>query len=304
MIRIFRNIAVVLILCLVLAASCSTATDTDVQPTSFLWEVSSDVNTVYILGSVHIAKADLYPLDEVIEDAYERSESLVVELDDSKMTEEEMNALLTRKGMYPPGDDLKRNTSDDLYSRLSNRLMEFDSSGGLLSTMDSFEPWFVALTIEVLDYMELGYDIEYGIETYFLNKAQADGKNVLELESAEFQVDLFDSLSGELQIMMLEDAVENPITEEEVAEMFDAWSAGDAAKMEQILSEDFEEHPEYQSLYEEILYERNFRMADEIEGFLEDDDDIYFVVVGAGHLVGENGIINLLAKKGYEVRQL
>ncbi len=80
MINTIRSIAVVLILCLVLAASCSTATEPDIQPTSFLWKVSSDVNTVYILGSVHIARAGLYPLDEVIEDAYDRSENLVVEI--------------------------------------------------------------------------------------------------------------------------------------------------------------------------------------------------------------------------------
>ena len=84
--------------------------------------------------------------------------------------------------------------------------MEFDSSGFLLFTLSSFEPWVVAITIVDLDYMELGYDVEYGIDTYFLDKAQADGKDILELESVEFQLDLFDSLSGELQIMMLEDA--------------------------------------------------------------------------------------------------
>lgn len=91
--------AVVLILCLVLAASCSPTTEPDIQPISFLWKVSSDVNTVYILGSVHIARADLYPLDEVIEDAYDRSKNLVVEIDDSKMTEEEMTVLLAINGI-------------------------------------------------------------------------------------------------------------------------------------------------------------------------------------------------------------
>lgn len=302
MIRILRNIAVVLTLCLVPAASCSTATDTDAQPTSFLWQVSSDVNTVYILGSVHIARADLYPLKDVIEDAYERSESLVVEVDDTEMTEEEMNALLTGKGMYPPGDDLKRNTSDDLYSRLASRLMEFDSSGALLSALNSFEPWVVAVTIADLDYMKLGYVIEYGIETYFLDKARADGKSILELESAELQLGLFDSLSDELQIMMLEDAVENPITEEEAGRMFDAWGTGDTAEMEQMVFETVDERPEYRLLLERILDERNLQMVEKIDRYLQ-GDDVHFVVVGAAHLVGENGIISLLARKGYEVRQ-
>ena len=67
--------------------------------------------------------------------------------------------------------------------------------------------------------------------------------------------------------------------------------------------EGIDENPMFRSLNEKLLDERNFRMVDKIEGFLE-DDDVCFMVVGAGHLVGENGIINLLAKKGYKISQL
>ena len=298
-----RNAAVVLILCLVLTVSCSTATKPDIQPTSFLWEVSSDVNTVYILGSVHIAKSDLYPLNEVIEDTYDLSETLVVEIDIINTSQEEAAQLLMEKGMYLPGDNLKKNISDNLYFQLSERLMEFDDSGILLNTMTLFEPWVVAITIADLDFIELGYDVEYGIDVYFLNKAESDGKDILELESAEYQLDIFDSLPDELQIMLLEDAVENPITEEELERVFDAWNTGNITTMEEIVFGGIDENPMFRSLNEKILDERNVRMVDEIEGVLE-DDDIYLIVVGAGHLVGENGIINLLAKKGYKVRQL
>jgi hypothetical protein len=261
------------------------------------------VNTVYILGSVHSATSDLYPLNEVIEDAYDLSKTLVVEIDIINTSQEEAAQLLMEKGMYLPGDNLKKNISDNLYFQLSERLMEFDDSGILLNTMTLFEPWVVAITIADLDYIELGYDVEYGIDVYFLNKAESDGKDILELESAEYQLDIFDSLPDELQIMLLEDAVENPITEEELERVFDAWNTGNITTMEEIVFGGINENPMFRSLNEKILDERNVRMVDEIEGFLE-DDDIYLIVVGAGHLVGENGIINLLAKKGYKVRQL
>ena len=303
MIRMIRNTAIVLILALVLVISCSTTPETEAPPTSFLWEATSDVTTVYILGSVHVAKADLYPLDSTIEDAYARSHNLVVEIDISSENLDKAEELLMEKGMYPPDENLQSNIPDDLYSRVSDRLMEFDSSGLLLFTLNLFEPWVVATTITDMELMELGYDVEYGIETYFLNKAAVDGKDVLELESVEFQLDLFDSLSNELQIMMLEDAIENPIIEEELERMFDAWCTGDTTQMEQILFESIEEEPEYQPLYEKIFDERNFQMVEKIRGFLF-DNEIYFVVVGAGHLLGENSIINLLTEKGYKVRQL
>lgn len=303
MMKSIRNTAVGLILFLALTVSCSTATEIQEQPTSFLWEISSDVNTVYILGSVHFAKSDLYPLNEVIEDAYDLSKTLVVEIDILNTPQEEMTHLLMEKGMYMLGDNLKENISDNLYSQLFERLMEFDNSGVLLNTMTLFEPWVVAITIADLDYMELGYDVEYGIDVYFLNRAQSDKKDILELESAEYQLDIFDNLPNELQIVLLEDIVENPTTEEEGEMIFNAWSTGDITTLEEIVFEGIDENPLFQSLNEKLVDERNFRMVDEIEGFLE-DDDIHFIVVGAGHLVGENGIVNLLVKKGYKVSQL
>ena len=103
--------------------------------------------------------------------------------------------------------------------------------------------------------------------------------------------------------MMLEDAIENPITEEGMGAMFDAWKTGDVAKMEQIVFEEIEENPKYRSLYTKILDERNFMMAERIEDFLL-EDNIHFVVVGAAHLVGENGIISILIEEGYKIVQL
>jgi uncharacterized protein YbaP (TraB family) len=303
MIKTIRRLGLVLTICLVLFSSCSPVVETDKQTKSFLWEVSSDVNTIYILGSIHVAKADLYPLGNAIEGAYERSDHVVVEVDITKISDEEMAILLIEKGTYPSGESLETQIPEEIYSRLAERLSELDPSGLLLQTMNSFEPWVIAIGISDFDYMELGYDAEYGIDLYFLNKALEDDKDILELESAEFQFDLFDSLSDELQIMMLEYAVYNPITEEEMEGIFNAWSSGNSEEMEQIIFSEIEEYPEYQILYEKIMDERNFIMVDKIEGFLE-DDVIHFIVVGAGHLVGDNGIINLLTESGYVIKQL
>jgi uncharacterized protein YbaP (TraB family) len=303
MLRIIGKTATVLILCLVLLMSCSTpADDSEDTSLSFLWEVSSDTNTVYILGSVHVAKADIYPLAEAIENAYALSDYLVVEYDTNAVSELEMTALLLEKGMYPTGESLRDNITEDLYSRLCDRLRESDSTGLLLSSVHLFKPWVVANLIADLDYMALGYEVEYGIETYFLDKAEADSKDILELESAEFQLDIFASLSDELQIMMLEDAVNHQVTEESMEMMFEAWSTGDAEMMEQLLFISMALNPEYQPVYDMLYYERNFLMLNKIEQYLQ-DDKTYFVVVGAAHLVGENGLINLLDSKGYTVEQ-
>ncbi|UCE98179.1 MAG: TraB/GumN family protein [Dehalococcoidia bacterium] len=307
MIKIIRKIGFFLLICFVLAISCSPATETDTQTKSFtksfLWEVSSDVNTIYILGSVHVAEANIYPLNDVIEDAYDQSAIIVAEIDITNISEEELGMLLMEKGMYPAGESLETHISSELYSRVSERILELDPTGFLLSYANVFEPWVVAVTITDFDYMQLGYDAEYGIDLYFLEKANTDGKQVLEFESAEFQLGLFDSLSDEIQIMMLEDAIDNPVTKAEMEDLFTAWNTGDASTMELLVFEGIEEHPEYQRLYNKIIDDRNFLMVEKIETYLQ-GNVIHFVVVGAGHLVGDNGIINLLDEKGYDTLQL
>lgn len=297
---------ILLTLTLIFSASCK-SNESSVEPSSksFLWEVASDNTTVYLLGSVHVAKADLYPLNPAIEDAYDDSQYVVVEVDTSNVDLFESAELLMEKGMYPPGDNLQNNIPTNLYSRLIDRLEEFDSSSLFLSMIDSFEPWVAYSMLADLEVMELGYEAEYGIETYFLDKAAEDGKDVLELESVEFQLDILDSLPNELQVMLLEDVVDSPMveSEDEIESMFEAWRTGDVTEMERITFDGVEEYPEYQLINEKLLDERNFLMIEKIEGYLG-DDEVYFVIVGAAHLVGENGLVNLLIEAGYQVEQL
>jgi len=297
-------IFVLLVSTLMLSASCpSTESTNEPYSKSFLWEVTSDGTTVYLLGSVHVARADLYPLNRAIENAYNDSQYVVVEVDTSSVGLFESAELLMEKGMYPPGEDLEGNIPADLYSRLTDRLMELDSAGFFLSMIDSFQPWVAYMILVDLEYIELGYEAEYGIETYFLDKAAEDCKDVLELESVEFQLAVMDSLPHELQILLLEDAIANPVTEEEMDRLFELWHTGDITEMERIIFGNIGWHPQYQLINEKLIDERNYLMMSKIYGYLA-DDEVYFVIVGAGHLVGENGIINLLIEAGYEVEQL
>jgi len=288
---------------LVFSTSClPNDSSTETTSKSFLWEVTSDNTTVYLLGSVHVAKANLYPLNRAIEDAYDDSQYVVVEVDIGSVGLFESAELLAEIGMYPPGEDLESNIPAGLYSRLTDRLEELDSAGFFRYTKDVYEPWVIYSMLAELDYAEMGYEAEYGIDIYFLNKAAEDGKDILELESMELQLAVMDSLPQELQILLLEDVVDNPVTEEEMDRLFEIWLAGDVAGMERMVFGDVEEYPQYQFINEKLIDERNYLMVEKIKSYLE-DDEIYFIIVGAGHLIGENGIVNLLIKAGYQVEQ-
>ncbi len=267
---------------------------------SFLWEVPSDTGTVYILGSIHAASPELYPLADSIENAFDQSPNLAVEFDVNSMSDSQMLDILMNKARYPSGENLYSNIPNDLYEKADEVLEDL---GADIMLFNAFEPWVVAMEIEAIQLLNYGYTSENGIDMYFLNQARTEGKNIYELESADFQIDLVDGLSEDLQIFMLESIVEDPATKKDYEQLFESWKAGDTAKMEQIVFEEDEDDPRTDLLNEKLLDERNFGMAEKIEGFLEDDEN-YFVVVGAAHLVGENGIINLLESRGYTVSQL
>ena len=298
-----KKIAIItLILALILLTGClgSNTTETDAPHKSFLWGIASDSGAVYILGSIHVASPEMYPLDSTIENAFDQSQNLVVEFDIVGADKSHLTSLLMQKGTYSGGDTLHDNIPADLYKQ-ADEVLEY--LGGDISLFNSFEPWVVAMTIEELFMSKYGYTGEYGIDMHFLNMAHEEGKDIFELESAEFQIELFDEFPDEWQVLLLEDIVDNPPKKKELEQMFKAWKNGDTLKIESLTLEEIEENPELEPVIEKLLDERNFSMVEKIEEFLQ-DDETYFVIVGAGHLVGDNGIINLLKEKGYEPVQL
>jgi uncharacterized protein YbaP (TraB family) len=298
------NILAVLLLVLIFfSTTCGcpavSPTPTEAQGKSFIWKVSSTTTSAYLLGSIHAAKPDIYPLDSAIEDAFASAKYLVVEVNVNNVDNQKVTDILLEHGVYPLGEGLRDNLSSSLYDALTE---QFERFGVNIAILDSYRPWVILMTLEQLTLQDLGYLPENGIDYYFLDKA-AQTKMILELETAEFQLELLYSLPDELIIKSLEYDVENMTLQEDMEELLQIWEDGDAAKMESMLFEGLTEEPELAPYYEKLFDERNFIMAVKIEEFLA-DDEIYFVVVGAGHLVGENGLVNLLSEKGYTIEQL
>jgi len=294
-------VLVIAILCSLslLPLSACNDDDLDSQGNSFIWKISSEANSIYLLGSVHVASPDIYPLDSAIEDAFALADNLVVEVDISQVDEMQTLQLIMDYGTYPPGETLQDHISADLYAQLEE---QFDFGVATLD-FNIFRPWVVVTLLEQLQLQELGYNPQYGLDLYFINQAADSGKDIIELETADFQIALFSALPDELMILVLESSVENPLTREDGELLFEAWEDGDTAAMELLLFEALEEEPALAPYYDVLVYARNVTMAETIEGFLADDKS-YFVVVGAGHLVGEDSIIDLLAERGYLTEQL
>jgi uncharacterized protein len=266
---------------------------------NFLWKVQSKTNVVYVLGSIHYLKKEVYPLDEKIENAFDKSDILVVEANINDIKKEDIQKLIG-SAFYPENETLEKNVSTETYEMVKKEL------GGLglpPEVTNKQRPWFLALTLASLETLKLGFDPNYGIDKYFLSKATGK-KKILELESFDYQINLFSQLSDKDQeLLLLYTLKDIDVLKQELDRLIQAWTSGDTKGVESIVTRSLAEDKRLSPIYEKLIYERNRNMASQIEDYLK-TKETYFVIVGAGHLVGNQGIIEILKGKGSLVEQL
>jgi uncharacterized protein len=266
---------------------------------SFLWKVQSSRSTIYLLGSIHFLKDDVYPLNQTIENAYESSDQLVVEADINQLGNLDLKRLADR-AFYKSGDHIEKHVSPETY-RLVKK--ESASLGMPVELTGIQKPWLLALSFQAMQLMRLGYDPQHGVDYHFLARAQGK-KRILELESLDDQLNLLSGFSDKEQEHFLLYTLKTLSSmDSQVGSMVRAWASGDAQAMESILSEAAQLDASLAPIVGKLFDERNMRMTSKIEGYLNSNGS-YFVIVGAGHLVGKRGIVALLKNKGYGVEQL
>jgi len=266
---------------------------------SFLWKIQSKTNTVYVLGSLHFSKKEIYPLSAKIEKAFGQSEILVVEADINDMKKVDIQKLLER-AFYPADDTLEKHVSPEIYESVKK---ETEGLGIPLEILNKQKPWFLAMTLVALESLKFGFDPNLGIDKYFLSKAEGR-KKILELESLDDQLNLLSEFSDKDQeLFLLYTLKDLKMMEQELGRLTQAWTSGDTKAMETLLAKSVSEDKRLSLISEKLIYERNRKMASKIEDFLR-TRETYFAIVGAGHLVGDRGIIEILKGKGYPIEQL
>ncbi len=299
--RVAIGILVVIItFILPMMTACPSQDTTDASGKLFIWKISSETTHIYLLGSVHVASMDLYPLDDTIESAFNSADYLVVEVNTNNLTQVHATQLLLDYGTYPEGDGFNKHVPEELYNKLDE---QFKQWGIGIAMLDQYKPFVIYNFMSQYMLEGLGYSFEYGLDFYFMDKAEESNKYILELETSEFQLHLLSSIPDENIITAMEYDIDNPEIEQYLHDFFNAWVDGDAATVETIVFEALAEEPDMGPYYEMMYDQRNFNMLEKISDYLA-GDEVYFIVVGAGHLVGENGLLNLLGNSGYELEQL
>jgi len=266
---------------------------------SFLWEVDVKGEKSYILGSIHMLKKTAFPLDPAIEDAFNACEYFAVEADISAKNMGEIFRVTMEKAGYQDGSTLSDHISKETLALVKEALEERNMS---LDYFRKFKPWFLAMTLTSMELVKLGFDPNIGVDKYFLNKAGE--KKILELEGIPFQIGLFDSFSDRENDMFLRSSIsEAGSLGKNVDAMVAAWKDGDVEKLTRMVTENREKEKDLSDIFRIIIDDRNRTMTDKIEGWLN-RGGTYFIIAGAAHMVGEKGIIRLLRKKGFALKQL
>ena len=269
------------------------------SPKSFLWKIQSKTSTVYVLGSLHLAKKEIYPLSQKIENAFDQSDFLVVEANVNDIKKIDIQKLM-ESAFYPANDALEKHVSPETFEWVKK---ETEGLGIPLELLDKQKPWFLAMTLVSLESIKLGLDPNLGIDKYFLSKAEGK-KKILELESLDYQISLLSGFSEKDQELFLIYTLKDlNVMEQEVGRLIQAWVSGDAQAMESLLTRSVSEDKRLSAILEKLIFERNRTMVAKIEDFLR-TKETYFVIVGAGHLVDNQGILKLLGGKGYLIEQL
>ncbi|NLI90254.1 MAG: TraB/GumN family protein [Epulopiscium sp.] len=277
-----------------------------------MWQVNNKGNTVYLLGSIHVGDTSLYPLHKDVKEAFKDSDMLLVEADVFNVGAELEEFM--KMGMYTDGTSIKNHISEETYGKL----VEFLELIGLPDdAYDGFKPWIIANELSTLMIADPNYvegqigASELGVDMYFLTTSTLMNKPIGELEGMVSQGNLFNNMPMEVQEERLNQILDDILNPESQAGVesadliklwFEKWNKGD---IDGFAESFLEEREEAASEFESLLFgKRDKDMSDKLVNLLEKDGETtYFVVVGAGHLVEEGTIVDILSEKGYKVER-
>lgn len=264
------------------------------------WRVTAPNGiSINLLGSIHYLRADDYPLPDSVDQLYQAADTLIMELDLDDLDPLQMSQDLVSRGTVTDGKSLDERLPAATLRGAQDAALAL---GIPLETLSRFEPWLIALTLTQLKMSQLGFDPNAGLEQHLLGRARADRKQILGLETVDDQLAVFDSLSESQQAAFLEQTVaEMAGLATEAGTLVDAWLSGDVELLAADLLAGLSEFPE---LYRLLVVERNLSWADQLTALSKNADGHHLVVVGTLHLVGEDSLVALMAKRGFAITRL
>ena len=267
---------------------------------AFFWKATNGKGVLYLFGSLHFGAQSFYPLPQIVNDAFNRSDVLVVESDIHNLSgNKAMESKLSGKGRYTDKNRLEGHVKPATWDRTVESANKQELNDELLS---SAKPWLAALMLDAKAMKREGYTAEQGIDNFYTEQAK-DKKPVIQLENEENQINLLDQLPDQEQEQILLNTLQVLNRSPEYHKsIVSAWKKGDAEGMDLIVRQNFDAIKPDSKLFNALFTDRNERIANRLAD-LSNDGRFYFVLVGSDYLGGEKGVLKFLGKKGFIVTQ-
>lgn len=277
-------------------------------PVPLLWKVSDADNEIYLLGSFHMLKPTDYPLSKDVDGAFEDAETVVFELSPEEMSSPALGMAMGQAALRRDGtmldSELPAPVAEKLRAWNETNAASLQKIGLAPQVFQMFEPWFVGLTISIVEMNKLGLDPAIGLDMHLSDRARRASKPTLGLEQGSEQIAVFDGMGKDEQLQFLEESLnEADDATVEIEKLHDAWRRGDATGLWNGMAAEM--RTEYPALYRRINVARNDAWVPKLQRMLDGETgDDTLVVVGALHLLGDDGVVEKLRAKGYTVERI
>ena len=275
-------------LALVLTSPCGYAA-------SSVWKVTAPSGgTMYLGGSIHALRSTDYPLPAAFNRAFDASSRIVFEVDEKALSGS--SQALVKLGEYPRGDSLKNHVDPRTYDYVRRvfKLMNVPEA-----QFSRYRPWFIVLSMQ--SPAVHGFSGELGVDQFLLNRAKANKKPVSGLETTREHAHVFSGLSDQQsELLLLHAFLPEEGGKKDKYAWMNAWRRGDADELTRGMHAEYREFP---SFARRLLDDRNRRWMPKLEAYLK-SGETHFVVMGAAHLGGPAGVLNMLRQRGYQITQL
>lgn len=280
-----------------LFAGCATTGER--RPTTSLWKLETPGHgTVYLMGAIHVLPASALPFPKAFDAAFNEAERVVFEVHPKFFDDPATEHTFTRAGVYPPGDEMKNHVRPETW----RFVQAFCRAAGIDEAKAAqMRPWFFAETVQTLFLESRGFSARHGVDVHYAIRSRHEGKRLGGLETVSNQARAASAAKPmEAEILLIGTLLTLRESAEELGRMVKAWRRGDTRKLAAMIQPGGRAH---KGREQELFTVRNRRWLPQIERFTREREDT-LVIVGAGHLVGPSGLVEMLRAKGYRVTQL
>ncbi|WP_271273604.1 TraB/GumN family protein [Aliamphritea hakodatensis] len=263
-----------------------------------VWKVSDGKETVYLGGTVHVLEAGDYPLPATFDKAYRQADMVFFETDIDALSTQGFVQQLLAQTSYPQGQSIVSRLSAETLAKLKTYLV---AQGISFKALEQFRPGMLGMQLSQIELRKQGISVA-GVDSYFNDAAIRDNKPRGRLETPQDQIHVIATMGQGNESEVIENALTDVANlREDFNQIRDAWRRGDRSGLTDLTVKPFRE--ELPADFKLMIVDRNNKWMPQIERMFRTAED-ELVLVGAMHLVGREGLLQQLEKKGYSVVQM